>query len=101
MQKRMLLNKVLTPNTWLELTYQAFYYHFRKWSADDSFQYVFKASIVAIMFHLNISEINLDGTHTIAKKGGEEVAYQYRKKAEPIDQSYSHPEHCVLPSGQG
>jgi len=65
----------------IELNYQSFYYHFRKWSADDSFQYVFKASIVAIMFHLNISEINLDGTHTIAKKGGEKVAYQGRKKA--------------------
>jgi len=67
--------------THIELSYQAFYYHFRKWSADDSFQYVFKASIVAIMFHLNISEINLDGTHTMAKKGGEKVAYQHRKKA--------------------
>lgn len=65
----------------IELSYQAFYHHFRKWSADDSFQYVFKASIVAIMFHLSISEINLDGTHTIAKKGGEKVTYQNRKKA--------------------
>lgn len=65
----------------IELSYQSFYYHFRKWSADDSFQYLFKASIVAIMFHLNTSEINLDGTHTIAKKGGEKVAYQSRKKA--------------------
>ena len=65
----------------IELTYQAFYYHFRKWSTDDSFQYVFKASIVAIMFYLNVTEINLDGTHTIAKKGGEAVAYQGRKKA--------------------
>ncbi len=30
---------------------------------------------------MNLSEINLDGTHTIAKKGGEGVAYQGRKKA--------------------
>ena len=30
---------------------------------------------------LNLSEINLDGTHAIAKKGGESVAYQGRKKA--------------------
>ena len=28
-----------------------------------------------------MSELNLDGSHTIAKKGGESVAYQGRKKA--------------------
>lgn len=67
--------------TGTQLTFQAFYYHFRKWSKDESLMYLFKASIVAIQFHLNIEEINLDGTHTIAKKGGEKVAYQPRKKA--------------------
>ncbi len=30
---------------------------------------------------LDLSELNLDGSHTIAKKGGESVAYQGRKKA--------------------
>ena len=30
---------------------------------------------------MDLSEINLDGSHTIAKKGGESVAYQGRKKA--------------------
>lgn len=30
---------------------------------------------------LNLSELNLDGSHVIAKKGGESVAYQGRKKA--------------------
>lgn len=30
---------------------------------------------------MNLSELNLDGTHAIAKKGGEAVAYQGRKKA--------------------
>jgi len=29
---------------------------------------------------LNLSELTLDGTHTLAKKGGESVAYQHRKK---------------------
>ena len=31
--------------------------------------------------HLNLSELNLDGSHSIAKKGGESVAYQHRKRA--------------------
>lgn len=65
--------KTLTPG--------AIYHHYRKWCKDESFLYVFKASLVAISLHLNISEINLDGTHTIAKKGGQKVDYQRRKRA--------------------
>jgi len=64
-----------------QLTFQAFYYHFRKWSADQSFLYIFKVSIVAIMFELHVEEMSLDGTHLVAKKGGELVEYQGRKKA--------------------
>ncbi len=30
---------------------------------------------------MNLSELNLDGSHAIAKKGGESVAYQRRKRA--------------------
>ena len=36
---------------------------------------------MTIVEQLNLSELNLDGTHAIAKKGGESVAYQGRKKA--------------------
>ena len=36
---------------------------------------------MTISAQLNLSEINLDGTHALAKKGGESVAYQRRKKA--------------------
>ena len=79
--KELPVEKFKDEQTGIQLTYQAFYHHYRKWSLDDSFHYVFKASIIAIMLHINVSEINLDGTHTIAKKGGEAVAYQRRKKA--------------------
>ena len=36
---------------------------------------------MTIADRLNLSELNLDGSHVIAKKGGESVAYQGRKKA--------------------
>lgn len=36
---------------------------------------------MTIQNELNLSELNLDGSHAIAKKGGESVAYQGRKKA--------------------
>ncbi len=38
-------------------------------------------SIKTISEEIDISEVSLDGTHTVAKKGGESVAYQKRKKA--------------------
>jgi hypothetical protein len=42
---------------------------------------VWQQSIETIRAMLNLSELNLDGSHAIAKKGGESVAYQGRKKA--------------------
>lgn len=63
------------------LSWWAVYYHFRKWSKDGSLENVFKHSILTIQDQLDLSEINLDGSHTIAKKGGESVTYQGRKKA--------------------
>lgn len=38
------------------------------------------ASILTIQADLNLAELNLDGTHTLAKKGGQSVAYQGRKR---------------------
>lgn len=64
-----------------ELSYHAVYYHFRKWSRDGSLEKVWRGSIMTIADQLNLSELNLDGSHVIAKKGGEAVAYQGRKKA--------------------
>ena len=64
-----------------EISYQAVYYHFRKWSRDGSFENLFKQSILFIKEELNLSEITFDGTHSIAKKGGQLVKYQARKKA--------------------
>ena len=64
-----------------EISYHAVYYHFRKWSRDGSLEKVWQGSIMTIEADLNLSELNLDGSHAIAKKGGEAVAYQGRKKA--------------------
>jgi transposase len=64
-----------------EISWHAIYYHFRKWSQDGSLEKVWKGSIMTIEADLNLSELNLDGSHATAKKGGEAVAYQGRKKA--------------------
>jgi len=64
-----------------EISWQAVYYHFRKWSADGSLEKVWQASIHTVQDALDLSQLNLDGSHAIAKKGGESVAYQGRKRA--------------------
>jgi transposase len=64
-----------------EISHDAVAYHFRKWSRDGSLERVFAASIETIVNELDLSEINQDGSHAIAKKGGESVAYQGRKRA--------------------
>lgn len=64
-----------------EISWQAVYYHFQKWSADGSLQRVWEQSIQTTRSDLDLSHLNLDGSHAIAKKGGESVAYQHRKRA--------------------
>ena len=63
------------------LSWQAVYYHFQKWSADGSLERVWQGSIVSIRDQLDRAQLNLDGSHALAKKGGESVAYQRRKRA--------------------
>jgi transposase len=64
-----------------EPSWQAVYDHWRKWSADGSLERVWQGSIGHIKNELDLRQINLDGSHAIAKKGGESVAYQARKRA--------------------
>lgn len=52
-----------------EISFQTVYYHFRKWSRNGSFQRVFSGSVRTLLPNLDLSELNFDGTHTIAKKG--------------------------------
>ena len=64
-----------------EISWDAVYYHYRKWSRDGSLKKVWQNSIQQVKEILDLSEINWDGTHTLAKKGGQSVVYQGRKKA--------------------
>jgi transposase len=64
-----------------EISWQAVYYHFQKWSRDGSLKRFWEQSIHLIHPDLDLSEVNLDGSHTLAKKGGESVTYQARKRA--------------------
>ncbi len=62
------------------MSYQVPYYHFRKWSKDGSLQRLFDASIISIRGELNLSELNLDGSHSVAKKGAKVSAIKAERK---------------------
>ncbi len=64
-----------------EISWDAVYYHFRKWSRDGSLEKVWQQSVVTVTPKLDTSVLNVDGSHAVAKKGGQAVAYQGRKKA--------------------
>lgn len=61
-------------------TWQAVYYHFRKWCKDGSWRKVWLALLKRYKALLDLSTSQLDGTHSPAKRGGEAVKYQGRKK---------------------
>jgi transposase len=65
------------------MSYQVPSYHFRKWSKDGSLQRLFDASIITIKAELNISELNLDGSHSAAKKGATASPIKAERKPRP------------------
>lgn len=62
------------------LRWQSVYYHFRKWTKDGSWKKMWTGLLDKFRCFLNMSSVQLDGSHTPAKRGGQAVAYQGRKK---------------------
>jgi transposase len=71
------------PDGTPEGTYQIPSYHFRKWSRDGSLQRLFDASVMTIRGDLNLSELNLDGSHSAAKKGANLSPIKDERKQRP------------------
>lgn len=63
------------------LGWQAVYYHFRKWATDGSLQKVWIGLLQSQRRLLNLSSVQLDGSQTLCKNGGECIGYQARKAA--------------------
>ena len=65
------------------MSWQVPRYHFYKWSRDGSLQRLFEAGILTIKYELNLSELNFDGTHTVAKKGAKVSPIRDEKRPKP------------------
>lgn len=70
------------------LTWQGVYYHFRKWCLSDTFYRCWAGILEKYRDRLDLSSVDLDGSHTPALRGGEAVDYQGRKKGKTTNALY-------------
>lgn len=62
-----------------KITWNTVFYHFNKWSKAGCWQQVWINLLKSNYHYLDLSSIELDGSHTPAKNGGAAVGYQGRK----------------------
>ena len=65
----------------IKYRWQSVYYHFQKWCKDGSLERVWAIVLEKHKCLLDMSSVQLDGTHTPTKRGGQAVGYQGRKKS--------------------
>ena len=65
------------------MSWQVPRYHFYKWSKDGSFERLFAAGILKIRYELNLAILNLDGSHSAAKKGAKRSPIKAEKRPKP------------------
>ncbi|MDY0090545.1 MAG: IS5 family transposase [Flavobacteriaceae bacterium] len=70
------------------LSWQCVYYHYRKWCTTGVLKEVWTRVLERHRSKLDLSSVDLDGSHTTAIRGGEEVEYQGRKKRKTTNALY-------------
>lgn len=89
---RAILYRMKTGTQWRELpmdslfgrhltSWQSVYHYFSKWCKDSSWHRLWVALLALCRELLDMSSVEFDGSHTPAKRGGQQVGYQGRKKA--------------------
>lgn len=63
-----------------DFSWQLVYYYYRRWVKLGVFETLFQTFLEIQKDKLDTEVFNLDGTHSLAKKSGEQIAYQHRKK---------------------
>lgn len=87
-----ILHRLKTGCQWRELPTKQFFtgkalhwnsvfYYYNKWSKTNCWQAVWLNILSQNLKHLDLSSLELDGSHTPAKNGGDAVGYQGRKAA--------------------
>ncbi|GLB53578.1 hypothetical protein NBRC110019_26190 [Neptunitalea chrysea] len=68
--------------------WQSVYYHYRKWSRCGFWKACWIEFLKRHRSKLDLSSVDLDGSHTPAIRGGEQVDYQGRKKRKTTNSLY-------------
>lgn len=70
------------------LSRESVYYHYRKWCKADILKKIWTSILEKNKSKLDLSNVDFDGSHTSAIRGGEEVEYQGRKKRKTTNSLY-------------
>lgn len=70
------------------LSYKTVYWHFRKWSKNGEWESSWFHILENSKCELDLSTSSIDGSHTRALRGGEEVDFQARKKSKTTNALY-------------
>ena len=70
------------------LSWQSVYHHYRKWCKTGFWKHCWIQLLDRYRADLDLSSVDLDGSHTPAKRGGEQVEYQGRKKSRTTNSLY-------------
>jgi len=70
------------------LCWQSVYYHYRKWCKLGTWKSCWIQLLMKYKSNLDLSSSDLDGSHTTALRGGEQVGYQGRKKRKTTNALY-------------
>ncbi|MGC4130064.1 MAG: IS5 family transposase [Bergeyella sp.] len=65
---------------YVEYSWNSVYQHFARWSKEKVWDKVKEEIFEKYKMHLDLSSIQLDGSQSLAKRGGESVGYQFRRK---------------------
>ena len=89
---KLIIKRLKTGCQWRELSlkeyfskeaisWQLIYYYFNKWCKDGSFRRIWVSLLQNNKRKLDLSSVQLDGSHTRSRTGGESVGYQGRKSS--------------------
>ncbi|MBD5374928.1 MAG: transposase [Bacteroides sp.] len=69
-------------------SYKTVFYHYRKWCKLGDWEKMFSRLVRKYLHFVDLSLSHIDGSHTLAIRGGESVEYQGRKKRKTTNSIY-------------
>lgn len=70
------------------LSYKTVFGHFRKWCKNGEWEFCWTKMLEKYKWFLDLASADLDGSHATSLRGGEEVAFQGRKKRKTTNSLY-------------